>query len=207
MDCDATVAELVIAASGGDHRAWDELVERFNPLVVSITRRYRLHADDAADVGQTLWLSLVQHLGEIREPSALPGWIVATTRHECWRLLRSQRRTTPFDPLSPLPEQVSPAYQAVWDDQDSNLVQAERHEALLAAFGTLSSRQRELLQLLVGDPPPSYEEIGRRLNMPVGAVGPTRARALERLRKNPALQSMRMDAESGGRLHEVPQGR
>src|SRR5262245_22027188 len=91
---------LVAAAAGGDQSAWNELVERYTPLTMSVIRRYRLSCHDAADVNQMLWLRLVEQLDRIRDPLALPKWIETTTRNECMRVLRSARRTQPFDHMA-----------------------------------------------------------------------------------------------------------
>lgn len=187
-----TIAELVRAATQRDKAAWDELVVRFNPLVGSVASRYRLSEQDVADVSQTVWLRLVQHLSSLREPAALPGWIVTTTRNECLRVLRIRQRTSMFDPLLDPPRSKGPG-----EDQpaiDEDLMRDERHAALLSAFAGLSARHRELLTLLLTDPPVSYAEISERLAMPIGAIGPTRARALDRLRRSPALAAL-LDSE------------
>ena len=84
--------ELVAAAVSGDQAAWNSLVERFAPLVTSVIRRFRLTEGDADDVRQNTWLRLVEHLEGIREPRALPGWIVTTTRNEALRVLSARRR-------------------------------------------------------------------------------------------------------------------
>jgi RNA polymerase sigma factor (sigma-70 family) len=190
-----TLAELVHAAAQHDKDAWDELVVRFHPLVMSVTARYRLREQDAADVSQTLWLRLVQHLSMLREPAALPGWIVTTTRNECLRVIRIRQRTGTFDPLLEPPRSRGPAAEQGQVDED--LMRDERHDALLSAFAELSGRHRELLTLLLTDPPVSYAEISKRLSIPVGAIGPTRARALQKLRRSPALAAL-LSAESLG---------
>ena len=83
---------MVMRARDGDERAWAALVERYAPLIWSLSRRYRLDATDTADVGQNVWLLLVNHLGKITDPAALPGWLVTTTQRECGRVLgRAQR--------------------------------------------------------------------------------------------------------------------
>jgi DNA-directed RNA polymerase specialized sigma24 family protein len=88
--CDEPVViDLVARARGGDKRAWDALVERYAPLIWSICRQYRLGRADADDVGQNFWLRLVDHLDQIRDPAALPGWLATTTRRECGRLVRA----------------------------------------------------------------------------------------------------------------------
>jgi DNA-directed RNA polymerase specialized sigma24 family protein len=93
------VQDLVAASANGDEGAWAELVARYTPLVLAVTRRFELSRADAADVNQTVWLKLVEHLGRLREPAALPMWIATTTRHECIRLQRVSRTTRSFDPL------------------------------------------------------------------------------------------------------------
>jgi RNA polymerase sigma factor (sigma-70 family) len=136
-------------------------------------------------VVQTVWLRLVEHLRGIRQPAALPGWIVTTARNECLHVIRSQKVVSPTDPGEEgWPEGAGdPAI-------DSDLLEAERHEALLIALAELPARQRALLLLLIVDPPLSFEEISRRLGLPVGSIGPTRARALARVRARPAVQAL-----------------
>jgi RNA polymerase sigma factor (sigma-70 family) len=203
MDGDPPVSELVLAARAGQQEAWNGLVERYTPLVLSVVRRHRLQGSDTEDVMQTLWLRLVEHLGEIREPEALPGWIATTTRNECMRLIRARQRTRPFDPMEASPLDVgadpgstdnTPLDDAVLE----RLAQTERHEVLLSAFAELSDQHRELLLLLVADPPLSYTEISSRLSIPIGSIGPTRARALQRIRQSPAVA-----AAMSGRTREV----
>ena len=180
------VSALLAAAAAGDQASWNRLVDRFFPLVLSIVRRYRLQGADAEDVSQTVWLRLVEKLGDIREPQALAGWIATTTRHECLHVIRRRRGVSLVDPTD----------HALPDDPDgptveTRLLEAERHEALLAGLAELPDRQRSLLLLLLEDPPPSYEEVSARLGVPIGSIGPTRARALARLRDSQALQALR----------------
>jgi RNA polymerase sigma factor (sigma-70 family) len=91
MSTDQPVTDLVTRARNGDKQAWDALVERYAPLIWSICRRHRLDGADAEDVGQSVWLLLVDHLGNLRHPAALPGWLATTTRRECGRVLRAAR--------------------------------------------------------------------------------------------------------------------
>ncbi|WP_240675640.1 RNA polymerase sigma factor [Cellulomonas endophytica] len=183
------VLDLVAGARAGRQADWDHLVERYAPLVRSVVRRYRLQPSDAEDVAQTIWLRLVEHLGDLREPQALPGWIVTTTRHECLRALRVRERARPVDPTSwgELVEAPAPDAATVDGTVLDAMTGSGRREALLAAFAELPQRHRDLLLLLLADPAPAYAEISRRLRMPVGSIGPTRARALERLRRHPAV--------------------
>lgn len=189
MDSEDSVTDLVHAAVQGDQEAWDALVERYSPLLMSVLRRYRMGNDDVRDVAQTVWLRLIEHLGSLREPRALPSWIITTARHESLRVLKAGARTRPlsslFDGDASLPS----------DDAEigTDLLLAERREALLEAFAELGDRERELLTLLVADPPVAYVEIGRRLGMPVGSIGPTRSRILTKLRQCPSLAAFEVD--------------
>ena len=89
MRDDPSVIALVARVRDGDQEAWDEIVERYSPLVWSICVRYRLSRQDIDDVGQSVWLLLVEQIGSLREPAALPGWLATTTRRECLRVLRA----------------------------------------------------------------------------------------------------------------------
>ncbi|MGE5287424.1 MAG: RNA polymerase sigma factor [Micromonosporaceae bacterium] len=184
MDDDSPINSLVDAASRGDHGAWHELVQRFSPLLVAVIRQFRFNASETDDIAQTVWLRLVEHLGELREPRALPSWIVTTAKRESLRFLATQRRTSPYDPLEP------GWLTAVTGETDEELLRAEREQALLAGLAELPSRQRELLLFLVEDPPLTYAEISERTGMAVGSIGPTRSRALERLRQTPAVRAL-----------------
>ena len=174
----------VEAAKHGDQEAWNRLVDRFIPLVMSVARRYRLNAEDSADLNQTLWLRLVEHLDQLREPRALPGWIVTTTKNEALRLLKTRNRSVAVDPLGGF------GLDSVDDPGvDEDLLREERHSALRAGVLELRPRHRELLLLLIAEPPLSYDEISARLDMPKGSIGPTRARVLDELRKTRAMRS------------------
>ncbi len=183
MDQPPTVSALVTSARDGDSASWDAVVDRFLPLVHRVISNYRLSSADAADVNQTVWLRLVEHVGELREPAALAGWIVTTARRESLRLLEARSRSLPVDPQA--------ATLDVVDDEDvaEGLLRDERAQALREALNELPAERRELLALLSTDPPTSYDEISRRLGIPVGSIGPTRARALAQLRDSRALRA------------------
>lgn len=180
-----TLTEKVQAASSGEREAWNWLVERYAPLVMGVASRYRLRAEDAADVSQGVWLKLVEHLDEIREPLALPGWIVTTTRREALRVLQSHQRTVSVDP------QIGLTLEAASDagSLDGELLRDERHHALREGLRELRPLHRDLLVLLMEDPPLSYDDISRKLCIPIGSIGPTRARCLEALRRTAALRT------------------
>ena len=177
--------ELVAAAVAGDGGAWDGLVLRFTPLVASVIRGYRLSDADADDVCQELWLKLVKHLKDLREPHALPGWIVTCTRHEAIRVLTARRRIELVDP------QASSRIDRVHHpDVDEDLLREESRHAVRAALGELSEEHRTLLLLIFADSKVSYGQIGRTLGMPTGSIGPTRARCLKKLRKMSAVRAL-----------------
>lgn len=187
-----TVAALVLRARQGDASAWDALVERFLPLVAAVTARHRLRAADADDVNQTVWLRLVEHLDDLSEPAALPGWIATTTRRECLRVLDRSRRALPTDPVdSPVLERSDDAFASPETvPVDAGLLRHERLHAVREALDALPEDRRELLLLLLRDPPVPYREISALLRIPVGSIGPTRARALDQLRRVPAVRAL-----------------
>ena len=187
------VSFLVAAAVGGDRSAWNEIVERFTPLVLATAHRCRLADHDVADVAQTVWLHLVEHLADLREPAALPGWLVSTTRHECARLVGRKVRQRPYDPLVALDAaNVTPDIAA---DVADGLDRLDRQQAVLAGFAELADSDRDLLLLLVADPPLTYVEISERLHIPIGSIGPTRGRALKRLRATAPVSQL-VDSEN-----------
>ena len=192
MDDETSVTDLVGRATAGDAEAWDALVERYSPLVLSIIRGYRLQDDDVRDIVQTVWLRLVEHLGALREPRALPGWLVTTSRNETLRALRSGGKVQPVAVVFGADTMVGSADSSIDDD----LLRVERREAVLMAFAELSARDRTLLALLASDPAVPYVEIGQRLNMSVGSIGPTRARILAKLRAHPCVAALTMAAEA-----------
>ena len=161
--------DLVTRAQAGDQASWNALVDRFLPLVNGVIRRFRLSSADADDVNKTVWLRLVEHLGDLREPRALPGWLVTTTRNEALRVIRLRGRAIPVDPQGVTLERLAE--------------QPEADEELPAG-------RRELLELLLTDPPISYDEISAKLGIPKGSIGPTRARALEQLRNTRAMRAL-----------------
>lgn len=176
------LAILLRAADQGDDAAWEELVDRFSPLIWSVARGHGLSTADAADVNQTTWVKLAEHLSRIREPARLGAWLATTARNESINLLRKARRCVTFgdgwEVLMP-PECT---------DVASQLLDGERDRALWQAFESLPPRCKTLLRVLTTDPAPSYVEVSAVLGMPVGSIGPTRGRC---------LQSLRQRAEAG----------
>jgi RNA polymerase sigma factor (sigma-70 family) len=182
MRDDPSVVALVARAAGSDQDAWNQLVERYAPLVWAICTRYRLSSHDIEDVGQNVWLLLVEQLGKLREPAALPGWLATTTRRECLRVLTAARKAQlaggTLDDAPPFADDTA---------IDEELLIAERDAALRAAFAELPPHGQQLLAMLFRDPPCSYAEISATLGIATGSIGPKRARYLERLRQSEAL--------------------
>ncbi len=170
------IERLVSDARRGDQCAWNALVSRYAGMVWGIARAHRLNDADAADVSQATWLKLFRSLAGVKEPAAIGGWLATTARRESLRCLQRPGRTEPW------PEE----YEVADDDApgvDAGLLASERDRLVLRALEQLPERDRTLLRMLAADPAPGYEEIGAALDMPIGSIGPTRARALERLRR------------------------
>jgi RNA polymerase sigma factor (sigma-70 family) len=176
-----TVEELIDAARGGDERAWGEIVERFEGLIWATARAHRLSSATAADVVQTVWLRLLENLDRIRDPERLGAWLATTTRHECLRHIRLDAREMPaFDEA---------IFERATDQPvETALLTRERNAALRRALSGIGERCQALLRMLAAVS--SYDEISAALGMPVGAIGPTRARCLEKLRRSPELTGL-----------------
>jgi RNA polymerase sigma factor (sigma-70 family) len=171
----AEIRALVDAAARGEQSAWDELVDAFAGLVWSVIRSFRLYGADAADVSQTVWLRMVEHVGRLRDPERAGAWLATTARNECLRVLRKTGRQVA---MAEVPETVP----ASDHDVARGLVAAEDHDAFVRALDRVPARCQTLLRLLVADPPLSYDEIADLLDMPKGSIGPTRGRCLDHLR-------------------------
>ena len=176
------VGALVERARRGDGRAMAAIVERCGPMVRSVARRYVGEAD-ADDVVQDVWLAFVEHMDGIQVPAATRGWLVQVTTRAAWRARRKLDRAAPTDDLG--------ARLAAPDDtEERGLAAAAQHEAsghLRDALDELRPADQRLVLLLSADDRPDYRTISRMVDRPVGSIGPTRQRALERLRRQPAL--------------------
>lgn len=172
---------LVRRAAAGDQRAWDELVRGYGGLVWTVARMSGLPPSDAADVSQVTWLRLVEHIRGLREPERLAAWLATTARREASRVARRAALQVPVEDLDGAGGKDPPA--------DSRVLLAERDARLWEAFARLTPRCRELLGLLLtADGELSYAEVGDILGMPVGSIGPTRARCLACLRRAVAAE-------------------
>ena len=171
------IAELVHRAAEGDRWAWERLVDQYARLIWSITRDFKLTESDAADVFQVTWLRLLEHINRLDYPDRVGSWLASTARNECLRSVAARRRIVLVHDDGDLSADVAhgPAV-------DERLLADERAEAVRAAMKHLPWQWQQLMRLLMADPPASYAEISDRLGLPVGSIGPTRGRCLERLR-------------------------
>jgi RNA polymerase sigma factor (sigma-70 family) len=177
--------DLVKAAAQGDEAAWRVLVERFSSLVWAVARSFRLSTADASDVYQTVWLRFAEHLGRIQNPDQVGARRATTARRESIRVVRSRGRSFPMEDatLADLvpPDQTSPEL-AVLDAEQAQL-ETDRAKQMWQAFRDLPARCQQLLRILMASHRPSYVEAAAALDVPVGSIGPTRARCLRQLRR------------------------
>ena len=167
--------ELLRRAGAGDGSAWNDLVERFGQMVWSIARGFRLDDATAKDVSQTVWLKLVENIDKITDPERLPGWLATTARREALRVSKARDRDIPTDFEYDVPDDISPSL-------DEMLIDDEENRSVVRAFATLDAVCQQLLRLMMIEPALSYEEISETTGRPIGSLGPTRARCLDKLK-------------------------
>jgi len=173
-------AALVLACRGGDQRAWDLLVGRYERLIFSVARRAGLDQDQAAEVLQRVFLILVERLDSIEQPERIGAWLVGTARFEIWRLRRRARVANRYGVADELVEEHADGMPTL----DELLEEEEERGRVRAAVAKLDGRCRQLIELLFyQDHPVGYAEVGATLGMSAGSIGPTRARCLEKLRR------------------------
>jgi RNA polymerase sigma factor (sigma-70 family) len=169
--------QLVRRAAAGDKSAWEGLVDKYSRLIWAMTRDFRLTEMDAADVVQATWLRLLEHIDRIEYPERISSWLATTARHECLRHLAARKRV-----VFAQDQDVTFSDIGTQPELDERLLADERVREVRAALAQLPSRSQQLIELLMADPPVSYVEISSKLGVPVGSIGPTRGRCLERLR-------------------------
>jgi RNA polymerase sigma factor (sigma-70 family) len=171
------VAALVRRAAAGDMKAWEQLVEQYARLLWSITGEFKLIESDAADVVQTTWLRLLEHIHQIHYPDRVGSWLASTVRNECLRSVAARKRIVLSDAEVDLVDTAADA-----PEVDERLLANERAQTVRDAMSRLPRQSQRLLELLMADPPTSYTEISDELGIPIGSIGPTRGRCLARLR-------------------------
>ncbi len=173
-----TDSQLVKRCIEGDEKAWDAIVDRYMRLVYSIPLSYGASREDAADIAQEVFLRLFENLGKLKDASRLAAWLKTTTQRESWKWLKKWNREISVD----------------WDGEASAVAdphsvddladRIERYQALKEAMMLLGERCRRLLNMLFyRQPKPSYREISEETGIPEGAIGPTRARCLKKLKR------------------------
>jgi RNA polymerase sigma factor (sigma-70 family) len=176
------IAGLVGRARAGDGAAVASVVERCGPMVRAVARRY-VSGAEVDDVTQEVWLAFVVHMHQIEVPAATRAWLVRVTTRAAWRARRKQDRSVPIG-------QTDDLVAAPDDTEERGLRQVDVGTAtphLQAALMDLRPEDRRLVLLLSEQDRPDYRTISRLVDRPVGSIGPTRQRALERLRRQPEL--------------------
>ena len=186
----ATHGELLARAVDGDQAAWNALVDRFSQMVWSIARGFRLDEATAKDVSQTVWLKLDENCHRVSDPERLPGWLATTCRREAMRVMGLRERTVPTDFEYDIADEAP--------SLETMLIEDDEARSVVVAFRTLSGECQQLLRLLTTEPPLSYEEISDLIGRPIGSLGPTRSRCLERLK---AAMASRISEEHDGSIH------
>jgi len=174
-----TDRDLIISCRRGDQEAWEALMERYERLVFTIARRQGLSAEDAADVTQTVFTILLTSLDRLSDDSRLGAWLTTVTRRHTWRALRKLGR----EPLGEK-EDVAEAVVLLGQQKEDPVDRWELLQVVNDALQQLSERCRRLLQALYFDPEePTYAQVSKQLGIPIGSIGPTRARCLKRLKE------------------------
>lgn len=177
---------LVRECLAGSEAAWEEIVRRYRRLIYSIPIRTGLDEEGAADVFQTVCLKLLEHLSKLKDHEKLASWIITTTNRASWRFSGRTRREAPIGEGGEADSTI-PVRPELVDEKplaEDEHIALQRQAAVRIAVDSLSERCRDLLELLYFvEDRPSYEEVSRRMDMPVASIGPTRARCLEKLRK------------------------
>lgn len=180
---DEEPADLLRRVAAGRPGAWADLIGRYGSLVRARTAAYRLQEADALDVTQTTWLRLTENLDRIHTPDHLAGWLAAVAAHECQRVVRQRTRIVLAETVSP------PASE--WDPgPEQAAVDGDVRRAVAGAIATLPPLRRALLAALFAEDHRSYAEIADDLGVPIGSLGPTRARMLTILRRTLAASGI-----------------
>jgi RNA polymerase sigma factor (sigma-70 family) len=167
--------QLLRSAGGGDERAWTEIVQRYRGLVSAVVRSYRLQEADAHDAEQRTWLRLVEHRHAVRDPQRLGGWLATTASRECLRILRESRAVV-TDELD-----AEPAPDRTVEDQ---VVDADTVSRLWTIVAALPPRGRTIMMELFAEEPRPYADVARDTGIPIGSLGPSRARLIDRVRRS-----------------------
>jgi RNA polymerase sigma factor (sigma-70 family) len=172
-----TVAELLIGIREGDPFAWAEIVRRYSKLVSTVVGSFRLQPADVLDARQMTWLRLTENCDRVQYPERLGAWLVTTARRECLQILRQARRTAGTAEI-----QVDEVIDATLGPEQ-RVIATELAQEVRNLVAELPPRRRTLLWELFADIPRRYADIARSAQLPIGSIGPTRARTLRMLRQ------------------------
>ena len=178
--------DLIRACLKGQAAAWKALINRYAALIYSLCLRSGLSQADAEDVFQDVCVILLDHLGDLRDAKRLAGWLVSTTKREIWRVQGRKRPhlATELGAAEWTWENAEGAFSERPDSPEIGVIELENQQMMREALARLPERCHRLLDLLYNtDAPPEYRDIAGLFGMPVGSVGPTRARCLQSLRK------------------------
>ena len=170
---------LIQLALAGNDRAWQSLIERLSRLVWKATFAFDLNAEERSDARAATFARLYENLSRVTEPEHLPGWIATVARNEVLAVLRSRHRFNSAMAANPIP--VPESLEGSVDEE------MDLRAAVRQALKQLPESAQTLIRCLTCDPPMSYADISERLNIPIGAIGPTRQRTIARLRRSPEL--------------------
>jgi RNA polymerase sigma factor (sigma-70 family) len=170
--------QLVKQCLAGNEEAWSQLIEKYKALIFSIPVKYGLPPQEAADVFQVTCMELLARLPELREPRALPKWLIQVAHHQCWNWRRQSQRVVSRDSDPDLPEPDTPAV------AETLVQQTQEEQKLREAMMMLDAKCRRLVELLFLEiPSRPYTEVARELGLAVGSIGSTRQKCIERLRQ------------------------
>lgn len=185
----APFADLVDGSLSGDAMAWQALVRKLERVVWKAVNMMTIDDEIRKDAFAATWLRLVERLGTIREPEKLPGWLTTTATNEVRQILRHRSRQQISVDWS-APQDVFAGLLAGDDDgeHDRDLVRAETRSTVRRAFNLLDEECRQILTVLVlADPPLAYKDASDALDRPIGSLGPSRRRCLDKLRSMPEM--------------------
>lgn len=183
-------AELVGRIRNGDSSAWRELVDHYEPLLRRLARQYRLSGQDMDDAIQLTWLRCLEHIDQITHADRLRGWLATVCRRESLRLATKGRREIALGEQS-----VTRLVDDGQEERDPGTEMARRdaHDRLSRAITALPQKQQLVLTELLKEESRSYLDLSRRLGLPMGSIGPTRQRAIARLRQDPRLAELSLE--------------
>ena len=179
-----SAAVLVARVRAGDQQALATLMERYRGAMVRAARRYLASASDVEDAVQDAWLAFARFGEDVRRPECIGAWLQVATGRAALVIARRLGRIRPMGDVSRLP-----GFPVWWDDQE-HLDDDQYEAAVSSAIGRLNPRERSLVTLLMDDPQMPYASVSEALGRPIGSLGPTRQRALRKLRRDPGLSRL-----------------